>query len=352
MMDKDIVPELLKSIDESFDNKNSKSRILKKAIKSLKDGNASYRDVNDLSVEIGQNLVDAISENIEQQLLPDEKMYFNISNRLMNHTLKNNYDIVSGYAEDVQNQLNVSSGLHLKAQVPEFNQEKVKGLVERLTNAETFDDISWILNEPLVTFTQSIVDDSIQKNVDFQYKAGLQPKITRTVVGKACKWCQSLAGSYLYSEAPKDIYRRHERCRCIVDYRPGDGRRQNVWSKAWKDPKKDDKIETRKQLNLKSEIKPDEKISGHSNPPKTYTPNGIVDKVDNSGKVLIRSFYGKDGYKKLDIHTTDHGNRKQHPYGKNGEHAHDYFWNPTDKHPRRTTRELTPRERKENKGIL
>lgn len=250
MMDKDIVPELLKQIDEKFKSDNAESKLLKAVVEKLKSGTATYEDVNKLSIEIGTNLSKAINEFVTAESLPDGKMYFNISDRLMNHTLKNNYDIVSGYAEDVQKQLNKKANLHLKAQVPDFNQEKVKGIVERLANAENFDDISWILNEPLITFTQSIVDDSIQKNVEFQAKAGLQPRITRTVIGKPCKWCRNLAGSYLYSEAPKDVYRRHERCRCIVDYHPGDGRRQNVWSKAWKDPKKDDKIRARKLISL------------------------------------------------------------------------------------------------------
>lgn len=233
-MDKDIAIDLLKLIDESFKDKNSKSEILRRNIELLKSGKATYKEVNDLAIEVGQNLSHSINEFVTAKSLPNEKMYFNISNRLMNHTLKNNYDIVTGYASDVQNQLNQVANLHLKAQVPDFNQEKVKGLVERLTAAETFDDIKWILDEPLVTFTQSIVDDSIQKNVEFQAKAGLQPRITRTVVGKPCDWCKNLAGSYSYNKAPDDIYRRHERCRCVVDYNPGDGRKQNVWTKDWK----------------------------------------------------------------------------------------------------------------------
>lgn len=233
-MDKDIVIDLLKLIDESFKDKNSKSEILRRDIELLKSGKATYKEVNDLAIEVGQNLSHSINEFVTAKSLPNEKMYFNISNRLMNHTLKNNYDIVTGYASDVQNQLNQVANLHLKSQIPDFNQEKVKGLVERLTAAESFDDIKWILDEPLVTFTQSIVDDSIQKNIEFQSKVGLKPKITRTVVGKPCDWCKNLAGSYSYNKAPDDIYRRHERCRCIVDYNPGDGRKQNVWTKGWK----------------------------------------------------------------------------------------------------------------------
>lgn len=250
-MDKDIIPELLKSIDEKFKNDNAESAVLKSVVKKLKSGMATYEDVNKLAIEIGTNSSKAINEFVTADILPDGKMYFNISDRLMNHTLKNNYDVVSGYAEDVQKQLNEKANLHLKAQIPNFNQEKVKGIVERLTNAEKFDDINWILNEPLVTFTQSIVDDSIQKNVEFQSKTGLKPKITRRLTGNACDWCKNLAGTYSYKEAPNDIYRRHERCRCIVSYDPGDGRKQNVWTKEWADPKKIEAIEKRKTLNLK-----------------------------------------------------------------------------------------------------
>ena len=36
--------------------------------------------------------------------------------------------------------------------------------------------------------------------------------------------------------------------RCTVDYNPGEGKRQNVWTKAWVDPEKDAKIKARMQI--------------------------------------------------------------------------------------------------------
>nr|DAZ46444.1 MAG TPA: hypothetical protein [Caudoviricetes sp.] len=36
-----------------------------------------------------------------------------------------------------------------------------------------------------------------------------------------------------------------------------------------------------------------------------------------------------------------------HPYGKHGEHAHDYEWDETGKLKSRTIREITEEERKE-----
>ena len=46
-----------------------------------------------------------------------------------------------------------------------------------------------MLKEPLVNFGQSIVDEAVRSNADFQYKAGLSPKIVRTSTGNCCEWC-------------------------------------------------------------------------------------------------------------------------------------------------------------------
>lgn len=50
-------------------------------------------------------------------------------------------------------------------------------------------------------------------------------------------------------------------------------------------------------------------------------------------------------------HSSDHANPKLHPYGKNGEHAHDYEWE-NGKIVNRVTRELSDVEKKENSDIL
>ena len=180
-------------------------------------------------------------------------MYFNIADRLLNETLKNNYDLISNFAIDVQEQLNKEAAIKIKGQKPDFNQDRVNGLVNKISAAEDFDSVKWVLGEPVVNFSQSVVDDVIKANVDFHAKSGLRPRINRTLVGHACDWCRSLAGSFDYYDLPDDIYRRHERCKCIVEYNPGDGRKQNVWSKTWTDPHKDQKIQARKNINLRKD---------------------------------------------------------------------------------------------------
>lgn len=247
----DIVPGLLETIQSQFDDRTYNSAKLKYALQALKNKKATFLDVNDFAIEVGEILADVLGSNISAEILPDGKMQFNIADRILNPTLKKNHELISGFAVDVQTLLNHDASLKLKGQVPEVNQDKIDGLINRVSSEDDFNNIKWILNEPIVNFSQSIVDDTIKANANFHSKAGLRPKITRRVSGKACEWCRNLAGTYDYISAPKEIYQRHERCRCIVDYRPGDGRRQDVWSKIWTDPKKKEKIEARKQLGIK-----------------------------------------------------------------------------------------------------
>ncbi|MDU5952904.1 MAG: hypothetical protein E6Z06_08555 [Clostridiales bacterium] len=205
---------------------------------------------------MGQLLADAFGSEIEPGVLPDDKMYYNIAKRIIGPSLQYNYDLVGDYARDVQTLLNEQAGLSIKGIKPEINQDRIAGIINKISNYKTFDQAKWLLDEPVVNFSQSVVDDTVKANADFQYKAGLKPKIIRTEAGNCCDWCKGLAGVYAYPDVPKDVYRRHRFCRCTVDYYPGDGKKQDVWSKKWKDPDKDDKIRERQVINgVKPRIK-------------------------------------------------------------------------------------------------
>ena len=78
-------------------------------------------------------------------------------------------------------------------------------------------------------------------------------------------------------------------------------------------------------------------------------PNSIVQSVAKKGGIT-RDYYDGNGLWVKEISNNDHGFPKRHPFGKNGEHAHDITWN--NGKQRRTSRELTEDERKENADIL
>lgn len=236
-MVEDIVPSLLKKIKSEFEGARLDSEVLKDLLSKLDHGKANYLDANQYAIEIGEILSKALGASLTNETLPDGKMYYNIAQRVLTDVLERNYELVSDYTEQVQKNLNSEAKIGLTAQVPELNQDRIDGLVNRLASEESFDDVKWLIDDPIVNFSQSIVDDSIRKNVEFHHKVGLSPKIVRRVVGHPCKWCKSLEGSYNYPEVPKDIYRRHGNCRCTVDYHPGNGKKQNVHTKKWTDEK-------------------------------------------------------------------------------------------------------------------
>lgn len=231
---KDIVPELQEAIEKEFNTLLKKSTKIKNVKKMIEEGTATYADANEYAVEVGVILAAAFKKNLSSKVLPEGKMYFNIAERILNATLGNNHKIIAAATAQVQQQLNKASGLGLKAIEVKANKDRIKGFVERLSSEPKFDDIAWILDEPVVNYSQSIVDETIKANAEFHSRAGLEPKIVRTLVGGACDWCKEMAGTYAYPDVPDDVYRRHERCRCTVEYNPADGRKQDVYSKRWK----------------------------------------------------------------------------------------------------------------------
>ena len=232
-MDNDIVPELLKKIKKDFFDNAEKSTELEKLLLLLKDGKATYQEAYQFATKIGGILSEVLQTNISSSILPDGKMHYNIAERILSEMLGENHKMVSGYSKQIQEVLNKDAGVGLKTVFAPINQNRIDGLVNRLSHESSFDEVSRILGAPVVNFSQNVVDNHIKINADFHYKSGLKPKIIRTTTGKCCDWCDKLAGVYFYPKVDKNVFRRHDRCDCTVDYFPGDGKKQNVWSKNW-----------------------------------------------------------------------------------------------------------------------
>lgn len=244
----DVAPELLKKIQEEFAQNVERSSILKKANEKIMNGTATYAEANEYAIEVGNILAKAYGDNISADDLPDGKMHYNIANRIITPTMQNNYKMISEASAQVQKSLNDAAGIGINAIQPEVNQNRIEGIVNRVSSAENYDDVAWILQEPVVNFSQSIIDETIKANAEFHAEAGLEAKIVRKLAGGCCEWCSRLAGTYVYPDVPDDVYRRHQRCRCTVDYIPDKSKKaQNVWTKEWKD------IEKRKEVGLEKE---------------------------------------------------------------------------------------------------
>lgn len=153
--------------------------------------------------------------------------------KIINDRLKENHRLITEHGRIVQTILNKQAKIGLEAQIPEVNQSRIDGLVSRLSEGD-FEKSKWLLGSPIVNFSQSVVDDMVRKNAEFHFHSGMSPKIIRKETGKCCKWCKSLVGIYRYPDVPKDVYRRHQNCRCTVEYIPKKGVRQDVHTKKIK----------------------------------------------------------------------------------------------------------------------
>ena len=239
----DIAPGLLEKIRKDF-------------LESLGDAapaEQTYKAAGDYAEQVGQALSQAFQRNLGSDSLPDRKMYWNIAERVVQPMLEDDYSLASDAAVAVQQALNEKAGIGIKAQRAPIDKDRVDGILNRLCAADQYDDVAWLLGEPVVNLSRSVVDNTLKANAEFQAKAGRNPRIIRKAEAKCCEWCSNLEGVYEYPDnVPDDIYRRHENCRCIVEYDPGDGRRQNVHTKQWTDPGERDKIEERKRVGLKN----------------------------------------------------------------------------------------------------
>ena len=258
---KDIVPELLEQLQKDFENgvnNNTKIQHLRELIQNR---TGSYIEAEEIAKEIGAELSQAFGKNISSAVLPGGKMHYNIADRTVRPLLEESYNMAAKDAMAVQELINERSHIGLKVQQPEIDSDRVASIVDSLANADQFDDISWLLDDPLVNFMLSAVTDVVRANFEFHGKAGLNPKIIRKAERKCCKWCSNLAGTYSYPVSNDDVFRRHQRCRCNVIYDRGDGLRENVHSK--KAVIKENKAKTEAKKILGTQVA-NRKVNGYS----------------------------------------------------------------------------------------
>lgn len=235
-MMEDIAPALIEQVNTAFAIEYKTSAKIKRLLEKINSPTATYQDANAYAEEVGDILKRCFEKYISSDALPDGKMYYNIADRLLRDTLGNNYGLVADATDKVQEALNTAANIGLRPVRPEMDEERLKNLIDRIANEEYYDDIRKMIEEALVNYSQSVVDDAVKANADKQYKAGLRPKIIRKAEAKACPWCRMLEGEYDYEtlieEGFNDVFHRHDACRCTTYYYPADGRpKENVWGK-------------------------------------------------------------------------------------------------------------------------
>lgn len=243
----DIVPELLKKIITEIKEKYASDDEIQKLLNSVEDGSATYGDALRFAELVGEKCGKALVNHLTVEKLPDGRIYYNIGNRIVNGVVKEAEKVVNNFIYQTQKNLNKKANLGINPVVAGVNRDRVSGFVERIVNTEQADEAITDLLEIPPNLMQNIVDESIKKNVELHGEAGLKATVTRSAEAGACEWCQRVTGTWSYPKVSKDVYRRHANCRCVVEYEPGDGKRQNVHTKKWYKPDKET-LENRRKL--------------------------------------------------------------------------------------------------------
>lgn len=239
----DIVPGLLSKIEKAFRTAIDSDQRYLRIANRVRDGTASLADVHALSVIYGEALSGALLGNFTQDMMPGGVYYWNIVERVLNTTLRENYDLINQAAVEIQKIVDEAAEIGLNSVIAPWPKERARGLIEKIVD-DTVNPERW-LGEPIVNITESFSDDYMRENARASAEAGLESKIIRKLGAfeirqskkrryeVPCDWCQGLAGEYFYDgDQPPEIFQRHESCRCTVTFSRGK-LRQDVYSKRW-----------------------------------------------------------------------------------------------------------------------
>ena len=209
-----------KRFTELFENDKKIEIVYKK----IRQGRATYADALSFSKEIG-----TILANVFQTVDLNPANIAELTNYIIENAMTQNIALSNLVCESVQSTLNEAAGIGLNPVRPDMgvSNGKIKGIRRLVEEAEDEHAIKVALNEPIITNVMQNVDDWVKTNADFQAGTGMKPVIVRTWSGsypshdtKHTDWCEDLAGTFEYGKEPEDVYKRHEGCRCTVEYFP------------------------------------------------------------------------------------------------------------------------------------
>lgn len=213
--------ELKKQLDELL----KKDTELLKISEKIRNNKANFEDTAKYSEIVSNYIAKVIQDNVGNISSPMGKEY------VCKELLNSYYFSINDVLGKVQVSVDSKNNIHIRPQQAPVPTERIEQIAHSLEDTTVSEDvIKRRSGSPVANVAKSFHDDFIKKNATFRNKAGLKCYITRHSSGNCCKWCSSIAGKYLYKDAPHDVFRRHDNCNCTVTYENGK-QRQNVWSK-------------------------------------------------------------------------------------------------------------------------
>lgn len=222
----DVVPALLEEIQSDFQRAARSAQLMRLSAR-IRDGTATLADVHRYSSLLGDALSQSLRATLTEDALPDGRMYYNIANRTVRPMLANNHASVNRAAKSVQARIDEEAGIGLGVLDGDSLEDRIDGIVEAVTTEPEY--MKW-LDEPIKNCTEAFFDSFIEENANFRDSVGLKTMVIRVPAPNCCPWCAGLGGEFTYPLENRDVFRRHQFCRCTTTFVCGK-ERQNVWSK-------------------------------------------------------------------------------------------------------------------------
>lgn len=233
---------LLANISKRFSESVSGDQRIRQIARRVRDG-TNYEDAQHYAERLGELLSKAM--NAETGTLP--YMSEEVAREVLYPLLGEDHDLICEAVKAIQSNMYREIGVGLNPVIPELDTGRIEGLVDKISGYTEFSDARWLIDEPIVNFSQSVVDQAIRDNAKKASQTSLAPRIIRKAepagkktrkIGRKtysydvpCEWCLGLDGTWEYGDEPSDVYRRHAFCRCTVTFRVGKRYGQDIWNK-------------------------------------------------------------------------------------------------------------------------
>lgn len=240
---------LLEASESSFARRLKNDTKLKRIARQARNS-TSYEVANNYAVRAGELLSESLQDNLGELAFISE----DVAREVLTPMLTADHNLVAEVGKQIQTNMNKANGYGIEALIADLDTDRIEGLIMKVAGYDTTAEAMWALGEPVVNYSQAVVDQAIRKNFTMNSKLGIEAKLVRKTEAPGvsirkikrgnkvytyshpvpCQWCIKMAGTYDYADnmaTGSDVYRRHEYCRCMVDYVQG-GMRQDVWSKV------------------------------------------------------------------------------------------------------------------------
>lgn len=132
----DFASELYERMHDAFEESLKASGKLAKLEAKNRSGKASHKDALEYAKTVGDILQDIFRNSISSEDLPDGMLYYDAADKTIRPILTEACERVLSFTGEVQKSLNEAAGIGLKPVIPPVNQDRIEGIIRRLSDGE------------------------------------------------------------------------------------------------------------------------------------------------------------------------------------------------------------------------